>query len=291
MDRNGLIFISCGQHTHGEKALGHAVCELVNKLTPYKPYFAENQSSLEDVTKNILGALDDAVALIAIMHYRGSVIFRDSEVAAPPQRTEHARASVWVEQEIAIAAFIRQVLNRNLEVVAYIQEGIEREGLRDKIHLNAKPFKTNDEVLADLVKFLPNWKLPSRLKVPVNLDIQVQWISGFIGNYLFEFRNNEKEAVFVREIILTYNRILLTEPIKPDLQSPWCMNPGSCSSFGRSIPTPDPEHIFERIGVWLFWCWTCASPLHRDYDRKNTKPTVRLSTRRLLLDKVPGLRL
>jgi hypothetical protein len=61
----GLIFVSCGQVTDPEKALGTQVCAIVRELTPHEPYFAENQNSLEALTKNILGSLDDGVGLIA----------------------------------------------------------------------------------------------------------------------------------------------------------------------------------------------------------------------------------
>ena len=55
-----------------KQALGRDVCALVKDLAPHEPYFAENQTSLEGLTQNILGSFDDAVGLIAIMHPRGS---------------------------------------------------------------------------------------------------------------------------------------------------------------------------------------------------------------------------
>jgi len=73
--KGGVIFISCGQYSVQEKKLGEEVCALVREITPHRPFFAENQNSLEAFTKNILGALDDAVGLIAIMHPRGRVKF------------------------------------------------------------------------------------------------------------------------------------------------------------------------------------------------------------------------
>ena len=76
--KGGLVFISCGQLTDAEKGLGNEVCRLIRELTPHEPYFAENQNSLEALTRNILGALDDAVGLIAIMHPRGIVTFPDN---------------------------------------------------------------------------------------------------------------------------------------------------------------------------------------------------------------------
>jgi hypothetical protein len=120
---DGLVFISCGQVTEAEKKLGDDVCRLVRELTPFEPYFAQSQHSLEGLTKNILEGLARSVGLIAIMHPRGRV--------ASPSGNEHIRASVWIEQEIAIAAFITQALKRQIQIATcipheHIQRGDER---------------------------------------------------------------------------------------------------------------------------------------------------------------------
>lgn len=145
-----VIFISCGQVTPEEIELGQAVVSLVTELTPFKPYFAENQNSLEGVTENILKALGKSVGLIAVMHPRGEVRGLEDE--------KHDRASVWIEQEIAIAAFISQALNRNLYVAVYEHMQVKREGLRDKLHLNPVRFSSHDEVVNALRKILPQWQ-------------------------------------------------------------------------------------------------------------------------------------
>jgi len=148
-----LVFISCGQVTERERRVGMAAAELVHQLTPYNAYFAENQTSLEGLTKNILGALDRSVGLIAIMHPRGMM--------ALPGGRQHTRASVWIEQEIAIAAFIAQVLGRPLHVIAFIHKDIAREGMREELQLNPILFRHDDEVLAHLRQVLPTWKRPA----------------------------------------------------------------------------------------------------------------------------------
>src|SRR5690349_13622215 len=94
-----LVFVSCGQVTESEKRLGKTICELVRKAG-LEPFLAENQSDFHGLNENILGALNDAQGLIFVMHPRGIV-------------TDHSgatwsRGSVWIEQEIAIAAFIQQ---------------------------------------------------------------------------------------------------------------------------------------------------------------------------------------
>ena len=72
---SNIVFISCGQYTEEEKRLGRKVAGLVSELTPFDPYFADFQSSLEALTENILGRLHKCVGFIAIMHPRGDVVF------------------------------------------------------------------------------------------------------------------------------------------------------------------------------------------------------------------------
>lgn len=151
-DTKPLVFISCGQFTEEEKHLGNQVVALVSELTPFKPYFAEEQSSLEGLTKHVFGALNRSIGFIGIMHHRGTV--------STPAGSR-IRASVWIEQEIAIAAFLRETLGRNIYVAAYMQQGISLEGVREKLLLNAKTFTTDESVLGDLRRVLPLWQFSS----------------------------------------------------------------------------------------------------------------------------------
>lgn len=136
-----IVFVSCGQYTDEEKALGRTLVDLINeKLSPCKGYFADNQSSLDGLSRNILGALNRCVGLVAVMHNRGTVTTLSGS---------HIRASVWIEQELAIAAFITQVLGRRIEVIAYIEKGVLREGVRDQLHLNPIDFDAPNFVIDD----------------------------------------------------------------------------------------------------------------------------------------------
>jgi hypothetical protein len=182
------------------------------KLTPHTPYFADTQSNFEGVTKNILGSLDDAVGLIAVMHHRGRVIF--------PDRTEYIRASVWIEQEIAIAAYITQVLGRTLKVAAFVEEGIRLEGLREKILLNPHYFKADSEVLTHLEQILPNWKdLPVTLKVSGPPKLRFQLERGDVTNYLFKFENEEDEEIFIHQICSEVRRHRTNTTFETELPS------------------------------------------------------------------------
>lgn len=140
-----LIFISCGQGDE-EKAVGKRLAELIGQQTTYVGYFAENQQSLEALSHNIFRALERCAGLVLVMHRRGLVTTRSKTFE---------RASVWIEQEIAIAAFLQHVGAR-FGVIAYIQDGIEREGIRSLLQLNPIPFTSNEQVIADFEKRLGN---------------------------------------------------------------------------------------------------------------------------------------
>ena len=70
MPEKPVVFISCGQCTADEIALGNEVERFIREETPFEPYFAEQQNTLEGLVSNILSALHRAAAFIGIMHHR-----------------------------------------------------------------------------------------------------------------------------------------------------------------------------------------------------------------------------
>ena len=84
------------------------------------------------------------------MHPRGKV--------SGGHQHAHTRGSVWIEQEIAIAAFLTQVLHRNLKVAAFVHKDVYREGMRHELQLNPAIFESNDQVLSQLVEILNRWQ-------------------------------------------------------------------------------------------------------------------------------------
>jgi len=150
---DSLIFVSCGQSTPAERQLGQTVAGIIERETGCRAYFAEDQTSLEGLTENILKRLQRAVGFIAIMHPRGNVSNPNN-----PGQSPWVRGSVWVEQEIAIAAFISQALQSPIRVRAYVHESIRREGIRDQLMLNPKIFRDESEILSDLALLLPSWR-------------------------------------------------------------------------------------------------------------------------------------
>jgi DNA-binding transcriptional ArsR family regulator len=134
-----MIFVSCGQTTDEERDLGATIADIINQQTPARAYYAENQATFEGVSSHILDSLSRCVGFVGIMHYRGLV--------TEPNQTSYERASVWIEQEIAIAAYRIHTLKETIPVQLYIQRDIKREGLRDKVMLNPTTFDSNEEVI------------------------------------------------------------------------------------------------------------------------------------------------
>ncbi len=169
------LFISCGQRTTQEIELGEAVGELVDRLTPFEPYFAENQSDLKGLTDHILSALNESAGLIAVLHNRGEVCAGDEVFT---------RASVWIEQEIAVATFITQVLQRHFRFAAFLEEGVVTEGMRKYLIANPYSFKSDNEVLKHLGKLLPTWTEIRGSDITVRLDFLEQSIESDRHEYL-----------------------------------------------------------------------------------------------------------
>lgn len=148
------IFLSCGQRTSQEKQLAAEIRRAIEDHGAFDVFFAEFQHSLHGLNENILDALARAAGFVAVLHRRGDVTYDGGASFAL------VRASVWVEQEIAIAAFIQRTTKKSLVTAAYIEDGVGREGIRDLLHLNPTVFKTNDEVVADLKGRLSAWHAP-----------------------------------------------------------------------------------------------------------------------------------
>jgi len=192
MPEKALIFISCGQFTPDEICLGTEIERFIKEETPFEPYFAEQQNTLEGLVANILSALGRAVGFIGIMHHRGNIVAPDGK--------RITRGSVWIEQEIAIAAFMQHVLARKMEIVLYLQKGISREGIRSQLRLKPVEFDSNTDVLRDLRARVPAWNLVPRPNAPLIARWNWKLQPGYTGErheYLFhvELYNSSDEMI------------------------------------------------------------------------------------------------
>lgn len=162
---NRKIFISCGQYAEPEKELGWAIERLVRDLGGFEPYLAQNQSTLDSLTQTIFRAIDECTGFIGVMHHRGEVSTPDGRIT---------RGSIWIEQEIAIAAFLRQLRGRDLKIRMYTQRGIALEGIRKYLQTNPTEFKSNEEVLKDLRLNLRDWAEQIGGDHRHGLDLEIQ---------------------------------------------------------------------------------------------------------------------
>src|SRR6185437_4721221 len=117
---NPFIFVSCGQYTQEEKRLGKQITEMVKDDTGLDAFFAENVQNLSGLDESILVALHNCAAFIVVLHARGTI--------ERPDGPSLVRASVWIEQEIAIATYIERVEKRVLPIIAFKHASVGREG-------------------------------------------------------------------------------------------------------------------------------------------------------------------
>jgi hypothetical protein len=246
------VFISFGQSSEEEKALGQQVCGLVHELTPFVGYFAQNQVSLEMLSRNVLNRLYESVGLIAIMHHRGLVAHHHDFEQMQDGRGI-IRASVWIEQEIAIAALMQQVLHRPLHVALFLQHGIEIEGIRKQLHLNPIEFKTAKEVLSRLREILPHWKEPLYMddnevrKQAESVELSIKVLRGWNLTITVDIRNLSETSVDIKSIALRGQNARLCDPVYPPQSASWTLHPQA----GFSIQLMTNEDVGQRlIGIY-----------------------------------------
>jgi hypothetical protein len=130
-------------------------------------FFAETQHNLNGLHENIFDALNQCDGFITVLHRRGNVSY------GPDKHEQLARASVWIEQEIAIAAYIQRTTKSDLLAAAYIEKGVGREGLRELLHLNPLEFTSNDQIITDLKARLNTWHKSSESDYSGELQLEV----------------------------------------------------------------------------------------------------------------------
>lgn len=112
-----LIFVSCGQVTPEEKALGAALKGLIDSTRGFRSYFAEYVQSAEALSANIFSALRDCSGFIAVMHDRGRIMLQDGS------EWGH-RSSVWINQELAIIAYRQFETGRKIPILVFMEPSV-----------------------------------------------------------------------------------------------------------------------------------------------------------------------
>lgn len=131
---NGLIFIACGQLTDREKTLGLSIEKLLKKYN-VDTFFAEIAHDLEDLNSHIFKNIDSGTGFVAILHRRNKIDGSKFDT------------SVWINQEIAIAAFLK-FKGKEIPSLILLEEGAEQEGLIKYTIANPLQFKSDEEALS-----------------------------------------------------------------------------------------------------------------------------------------------
>jgi|RhiMetdeSRZDD1v2_1073273.scaffolds.fasta_scaffold283347_2 hypothetical protein len=138
------IFISCGQRLPEEKSFGREIQRLINENMD--GFFAEEAHDAADLNTSLFRELQNCDGFVAVMHKRGEVNYSDSP--------SHYRASVWIQQEIAILHYRSFLLGRPIPMRLYLENGILPEGLTQFSMINPIKFEDTQAILEDLAKWL-----------------------------------------------------------------------------------------------------------------------------------------
>jgi hypothetical protein len=254
------IFISCGQFTPAEKNLGRQIAEMVRARTNLEPFFADEVQDLNGLDANILSALRDCVAFITVMHPRGEITRPDGSVLN--------RASVWIEQEIAIAAYMRRIEGRPIEIIAFAHNSVGLEGLRQLLQLNPIKFADDSEVLAELSRRLEQWKF---LK-PSNIEL-------LLGSKFARIQDGHRIRILEIGLVNETNQPI--EKYEFEVSLPV----GILKHWSRTYPTEVRHNVpagrrcfrFDQVGrgtvrphdqlhqpLTIDYCIDCGIPAHED---------------------------
>jgi len=149
--RKARVFISCGQRTGREIEIGKSV-EHFFKSNKFETYFAERVHSSDALTDNIFKFLRQSEYFVFIDFKREKI------------NEEEFRGSLFVNQEIAIATFLK------LEGLGFCEKGTKREGILDYHIYNEFPFEDETEIIEILKKETKKWDINSVNELKIIYD-------------------------------------------------------------------------------------------------------------------------
>lgn len=139
------IFISCGQITEDEKRFGKELRKLLDK-NDMVGFFADEAHEPADLYTYLFRELQHCNGYIAVLQNRGEVRFDDFDPIH--------RASVWIQQEIAVVFYRCFLLGRSIPMRIYMERGLRHEGFITVSIINPIQFDDKETVFKDLSKWL-----------------------------------------------------------------------------------------------------------------------------------------
>jgi hypothetical protein len=186
------VFISCGQRSDKEKQLGFA-CRDYFENRGFSTYLAEEVQSLEALTENIFHHLRNTEYAVFIDCAR--------EKLSPGE----FRGSVFINQELAIAAFLPIEESR-----VFHEGGVIREGVVE--YLIAKPiqFSSEREFLEKLKEETKEWESGWRNDLSLEFLRMVPNVRDQYGNYEdwyhLQVKNNHRDK-YARNCVAYVSKI------------------------------------------------------------------------------------
>ena len=166
------------------------------------------------------------VSYNCLLHPRGGITRPDGSTVT--------RASVWIEQEIAIATYIQQIEKRRLPIIAFKHRSVSLEGIRSLLHLNPIEFTNKDDILIALAERLNEWK--SLTPSGIQLQMSSQRLSPQEGHLIRELQvtlvNDTPKVIAAYSLKVDIPKVLLKH---------W-----SVSFGGAEVTPPDPNTVSLR---------------------------------------------
>lgn len=163
----GLIFIACGQLTPDEIELGGQVRNLLEEHG-IDVFLAEAANDLTDLNSHIFKNLNDCTGFIAILHKRYKL-------------NGTYDTSVWINQEVAIAAYLRSQQSKEIPSLILYEDNAEKEGLIRYTIANPPTFKSNEEALSKIEKWIKSQDFSYKKKLP-EIDIDLSRTNKTMGH-------------------------------------------------------------------------------------------------------------
>jgi hypothetical protein len=140
------IFVSCGQESQDEIALGRKIIKVIDEHKGMRGFFAQDVHSPSDLNRAVFDQLKTCDGFFAVMHKRGKITYGKY---APSQRS-----SVWIQQEIAILCYRMHLQGSHVPIRVYAEKGILLEGVMKTAIVNPLQFEKDEDVLSGLSQWL-----------------------------------------------------------------------------------------------------------------------------------------
>lgn len=199
-----VIFIACGQREEREKELGEKISALVESYDNLKPFLAEDTHSFNALTSEIFENLNRCSGFIAILHQREKY----------NENPKLCNSSLWINQEIAIAAFLSLRDKKDVPVRVFIESSndinVKIEGVLQYIIVNSIQFSKDEEVIKMVKEWLDKTKFSSRKEASDYLlrgKRLIKILSGYTGDlhtYRLDLEIANIGAKSIRDIYIEF---------------------------------------------------------------------------------------